>query len=459
MLQLTVVALGWAPTGMHCPRVAPRVRTALLAATVEAAEEVPATSATSEAPAEVKVSVNSVLNGKICQARDSEDVLKLVDENYETLNAVNAATALHRIAARNKKARARRDVLERDQRFQKLVDAIRDKASDDDVSARSVADALWSFATLDHFPATLLVPILTSVSVQLEREAFAANHLSTVVWALARLQCKPVKLLERIEQQAIAEMGDMDMQNVANMLWGCAKLQYQPAALLPKLSAALVEAGFLADAKPVEVADLAFALEKLENSRHEPLLLAMAARAAPDAALGEFSSRQLVTLISAFTALEATDVLPDGLLDEWVGAVRTAHRTRPLLAVDARRLEACLAQLGIDGGWIKSTEMLAAWAEKSKGGDGRAQRYTDEELEKVFASIDTDGSGDIDQTELTAAIKAINPEVDDETVQGMLKLADADGNATVDLDEFKLLMRGNMGGAAAAAAAGKEDGA
>ena len=50
--------------------------------------------------------------------------------------------------------------------------------------------------------------------MQLEREAFEANHFATVVWALGRLQCKPVRLLERIEAQAVARrsMEQMDMQ-------------------------------------------------------------------------------------------------------------------------------------------------------------------------------------------------------------------------------------------------------
>ena len=43
--------------------------------------------------------------------------------------------------------------------------------------------------------------------MQLERESFEANHYATVVWVLGKLQCKPVRLLERIEAQVVERKG------------------------------------------------------------------------------------------------------------------------------------------------------------------------------------------------------------------------------------------------------------
>ena len=37
--------------------------------------------------------------------------------------------------------------------------------------------------------------VASSVATQLEAEAFEGSQLSTVTWALARLECKPVRLL------------------------------------------------------------------------------------------------------------------------------------------------------------------------------------------------------------------------------------------------------------------------
>jgi len=341
----------------------------------------------------------------------------------------------------NKRQRARRDAVLRDRRFELLIDAIAGHVSD--FNARAVADVLWSFATLQHWPPTLLKPLLTGVSVQLEADAFEPQHLSTMAWALAKLECKPVRLLERIEQQSIPRLDAMNTQNVANLLWGLSKLNYQPTALLPPLSAVLVAPGALDSAKPVEVADIAFALGLIGKvGAHEDLLLALASRAAPDVGLSAFTSRQLVILIWAFARLKAASRLPEGLLDEWVGAVRTAHESTPLLEKDARNLERALSALGIDATWIKQSEMLYTWSVLASGGSGRASReYTDEELRSTFDAIDTDGSGDIDLSELTTAIQAISPDTDSATVRKMLELADADGDLEVSFDEFKDIFR------------------
>lgn len=380
-----------------------------------------------------------LINARIKKAKDDEAVLKLVDES-DDFNAINMATALHRLAVMNKRQRARRDALLRDRRFQSLIDSTVERTSE--FNSRGVADVLWSCATLQHWPSTLLVPVLTSVSAILDEDMCEAQHLSTMVWALARLECKPVRLLERIEVQAIPRLSSMNVQNCANLLWGFAKLNYRPAKLLPPLSTQLLKPEMLADAKPVEVADLAYALGMLGPSgEHTALLVALGARAAPEAILDAFSSRQVVTLIWAMTKLQATDELPEGLLDAWVAAVRTAHERTPLLATDARNLERTLLALGRDVEWIKRSEMLNAWSNLAEGAPSqRSRSYSDEELRATFESIDTDNSGDIDRGELTSAIKAINPEVDDAAVESMLAYGDKDGDYQVSFEEFKKIM-------------------
>ena len=71
---------------------------------------------------------------------------------------------------------------------------------------------------------------------------------------------------------------------------------------------------------------------------YDDMLLALARVAAPDAVLPRFSSRQIVTMLTAYSKLDAASSLPDGILDAWVKAVRDAHETRPLMARDARAL-------------------------------------------------------------------------------------------------------------------------
>lgn len=389
---------------------------------------------------DTELSERAAFNQEIARARTTTDVLAIVDSPSANLTAVNVATALHRLAVLNKRNRAGRDVLLRDGRFEALMDATIAQAPR--FSARSLSEVLWSCATLQHWPATLLTPLLTTVSYRLDKNRFQPHHLSTVVWALGKLLCKPTRLLERIEVQAIPHLAQMNMQNFANLLWGFATLRYQPSVLLPELTAALTKSELISSAKPVEISDTAFALERLTKpGENADLLRAIADHAGPEGILSDFSSRQLVTLIQAYTKLEATAELPEGRLDEWIATVRSAHESRSLLVYDAKALEASLEKLGLDASWIKRAEILNQWAELAGGRASGAQRsYTEDDLAAVFNAIDVDNSGDIDLSELRTAIAAINTEMSEEDVADMLQFGDVDGDMEVSFEEFKRIM-------------------
>ncbi|KOO30454.1 calmodulin-related protein touch-induced [Chrysochromulina tobinii] len=341
-------------------------------------------------------------------ARDTGTVLQLTKAGEPLMKPANVASALHRLAVLNKRERASRDALLRDPRFERLVVMLAGRA--EALSSRSVSDVLWSFATLQHWPPMLLKPLLTSVATHLTKDDIEAPYLSTMVWALAKLECKPVRLLERMEEIALPLLSQMNTQNLANLFWGFAKLNYQPTRILPKIEEALLAPGMLETAKPVEVADLAYALGLVGAPHaHDRLLLALANRAAPDPVFGclhTFSSRQIVILIWVVARLDAVAQLPEGRMEAW------------------------------------RSEMLNTWTDLA---DGRSRRragraYSDEELRIVFEAIDSDGSGDIDQAELLDAIRAIRPDATDEDVARMLAVADGDGNDTINLAEFKLMM-------------------
>ena len=88
--------------------------------------------------------------------------------------------------------------------------------------------------------------------------------------------------------------------------------------------------------------------------------------------------------------------------------------------------------------------MLTTWSEIAAQPPihrpGRRRRFIDDELRAVFGSIDTSGDGNIDAGELKAAIRKVNPKVDDTTVERMLTFADDDGDAEIDFEEFKKII-------------------
>merc|ERR1740117_1691086 len=139
------------------------------------------------------------------------------------------------------------------------------------------------------------------------------------------------------------------------------------------------------------------------------------------------------------------DVLPEGRMDAWVEAVRVAHALTPLMGADVLALEGALRSMDRDATWVKGSEVITTWTELAAQPPihraGR-RRFTDEELRAVFAAIDTNGDGDICVAELKAAIRTVDPNAADETVQRMLAFADADGDAQVSFEEFKEIILG-----------------
>ena len=101
-------------------------------------------------PAAIAASKCAAVNQQLVTAGDAEAVLDLVQQHRSQFNAVNVATALHRVAYHLKRSRAQRDRVVRDERFTRLVDDAIERASQ--CNPRSVSDIIWACATLKHWP-------------------------------------------------------------------------------------------------------------------------------------------------------------------------------------------------------------------------------------------------------------------------------------------------------------------
>merc|ERR1712159_912748 len=66
------------------------------------------------------------------------------------------------------------------------------------------------------------------------------------------------------------------------------------------------------------------------------------------------------------------------------------------------------------------------------------------ELREAFDLFDTDGSGAVDFTELHTAMKALGFKPKKEEIAKMVKEMDKDGDATVDFEEFCIMMAEKM---------------
>jgi len=232
---------------------------------------------------------------------------------------------------------------------------------------------LWACATLQHWPPRFLKPVLTQVNTHLVSPSqngggFEPRHLSIVTWAFAILGCKPVRLLERIEERAEENIAGFNTQNCANLLWGMAKLGHN-TTLLPAVTKHLCSSGLVDECKPVEVSDLAYAAAKLGSSEAAaPLLERLTRRARLSTVLPQFSSRHLVNLVWAFARLELRP--PDDVLLEWRAALLESSRRRPLVSADRDCLQEALRRLGEDE--AEWTPQLATPDSEVAASDGEA---------------------------------------------------------------------------------------
>merc|ERR1711898_39348 len=84
------------------------------------------------------------------------------------------------------------------------------------------------------------------------------------------------------------------------------------------------------------------------------------------------------------------------------------------------------------------------------GADKRAadlKNLTEEqkgELREAFDLFDTDGSGAVDASELHTAMKALGFEPKKEEIAKMVREMDKDGDATVDFEEFCIMLAGKI---------------
>ena len=116
--------LAWAPASV-CARAAPS-RAAVLMQDAGVRQEEPTVTVapTAGKGKRPKLTLHQRINRQIVKADDSDAVLHLVEKHAESLNAINIATALHRIAARNKRKRARRDSLDWVERERQMSHAV-----------------------------------------------------------------------------------------------------------------------------------------------------------------------------------------------------------------------------------------------------------------------------------------------------------------------------------------------
>mmetsp|Transcript_25945 Transcript_25945/g.39899 ORF Transcript_25945/g.39899 Transcript_25945/m.39899 type:complete len:594 (+) Transcript_25945:107-1888(+) len=88
--------------------------------------------------------------------------------------------------------------------------------------------------------------------------------------------------------------------------------------------------------------------------------------------------------------------------------------------------------------WEKVLETMAS--SLNPEGGGLEAGMTDEQIDRIFKTIDTDDSGTIDADELKVALDDMGMKLSEQCVASMLKVVDENGDGVVDILEFRTLV-------------------
>ena len=167
------------------------------------------------------------LNDWIVKAPSSTQVLQLVVAHGHSCDRVNAATALHRVAAKHNPA-DRQSVLGHPG-WSLLLTAV--GAHMHSFKARELGNSLWALGRLRQAPESLLTQLLPAAEAAMP--TFKAQELSNTLLGLAHMACVPdAALLLAAEQQLLSVLQDAIPQSISNPLWAFATLQHRPSAQL-----------------------------------------------------------------------------------------------------------------------------------------------------------------------------------------------------------------------------------
>ncbi|GBE58566.1 kynurenine 3-monooxygenase and-related flavo monooxygenase family protein, putative [Babesia ovata] len=278
-----------------------------------------------------------VLQQSILKCRSSSQILIAIGDKLDKMNAVNASTALHRLA-RHTTSYSRYSLTSNDT-FCRLLAVLERHLLD--LDSQGLTNVLWSVVRLgvqpnwldallaainnhanDLTPSELAsclfamskLPVKTATSVDLRDRVIAlaqerVSHfkrpldLTCIATALARLNVRNPVLFGRISSSVLAVMNDFTLQQLCGIAWSFASLGFTDRALFARIRQFLEEhasAGNMHD-----VVHLAWALSKVREADSEVFLCTISPLVR--AHVSHLTCRDITTVAWAFVNAEIDD--------------------------------------------------------------------------------------------------------------------------------------------------------
>ena len=185
-----------------------------------------------------------VLNWQITQAYGRDEIAALVLEHADTMNSINCATALHRLA---KGGSIDATAVNVDQQLEELLSALTARVleQESDVTPRSLTSIAWAVGKLRLSDAALLAALAAQAAAALERDTLDAFGIANVAWALATLHSATssassetvtipsahTELCTALADAACSRPASFKPQEITNLLWAFASLRRRHARL------------------------------------------------------------------------------------------------------------------------------------------------------------------------------------------------------------------------------------
>ena len=205
------------------------------------------------------------INKALLKLESISDIVDFCLKYVDSFNAVNVATACHRLAKNFRSSGSRLEMYRREENVHKALDALKVRAliKSSTFKPQEVANLMWALAALNCKPDAALTDAMLTRAL-FTMKGFAPQHLANLAWAIATLGIIPsTEFFEALSMRSVTVSCYFKPQEIANLLWSMATIGLNPGKeLVNEISRQVM---FCIDQfKSQEIANILWAMSTLE---------------------------------------------------------------------------------------------------------------------------------------------------------------------------------------------------
>ncbi|KAJ1454477.1 hypothetical protein M885DRAFT_242440 [Pelagophyceae sp. CCMP2097] len=242
-------ALGFAAVTLEEGSEVKRVRELMHGATIGDRQifvEIPKVAVEDDLPAGFLPESPFDLNARLGSCSRTGDVLTIFEESGLTFDAINLATALHRIGVLARRNDQRLAAAAAAPLLQRLIDRTTASVVGDAEAwqAQGLANAVWGVAKLKRFDAPELFAAVAAEAVR-KMGTFDAQALANIIWAYATAGVEAPELFRAVSAETVLKVTSFNAQELSITVWAYTKAEFHAPALYEAISLESAEQVFM----------------------------------------------------------------------------------------------------------------------------------------------------------------------------------------------------------------------